>query len=105
MPLLARADVPEHVRALTSQQVLDVEADLVARLARTRRAARDAAVRSARVAGAGIDLDPAPTRGRRALAGDGQLLVVEGAAGAGKTTTLRRRPRAARACRDTGWWW
>jgi hypothetical protein len=32
VPLLARDDVPEHVRSLTSQQVLDVEADLIARL-------------------------------------------------------------------------
>ena len=32
VPLLARDDVPEHVRALTSREVLDVEADLLARL-------------------------------------------------------------------------
>ncbi|MGZ4664796.1 MAG: MobF family relaxase, partial [Frankiaceae bacterium] len=34
MPLLASPDVPEHVRALTSQQVLTVEADILRRLAR-----------------------------------------------------------------------
>ena len=33
VPLLARDDVPEHVRSLTSPQVLAVEADLVTRLA------------------------------------------------------------------------
>jgi hypothetical protein len=32
VPLLARDDVPEHVRSLTSHRVLDVEADLMARL-------------------------------------------------------------------------
>ena len=31
-PLLARTDVPEHIRALTSREVLAVEADLVTRL-------------------------------------------------------------------------
>ena len=31
-PLLPRADVPEHIRALTSREVLAVEADLVTRL-------------------------------------------------------------------------
>jgi hypothetical protein len=33
VPLLARDDVPEHVRSLTSRHVLNVEADLLARLA------------------------------------------------------------------------
>ena len=46
--LLTRADVPEHVRCLTSPQVLEVEADVVARLAR--RAAQPA--RKVRSAGA-----------------------------------------------------
>ena len=32
VPLLARDDVPAHVRSLTSREVLDVEADLLARL-------------------------------------------------------------------------
>jgi hypothetical protein len=32
VPLLTRDDVPEHVRSLTSHRVLDVEADLIARL-------------------------------------------------------------------------
>jgi exodeoxyribonuclease V alpha subunit len=31
VPLLGRRGLPEHIRALTSQQVLDVEADLTAR--------------------------------------------------------------------------
>jgi exodeoxyribonuclease V alpha subunit len=66
-PLLARGDVPEHVRALTSDRVLEVEADLNTRLsARAEHGARD-------------------------------LLVVEGAAGAGKTTRLRAARRAVEA--------
>ena len=32
VPLLGRDDVPEHVRALFSREVLDVESDLLARL-------------------------------------------------------------------------
>jgi len=94
VPLLDRdrGAVPEHIRALTSQSVLDVESDLTGRLA-------------ARAADPGGGLAPelllevqfrAARRGLddgqaavvAALAGDGRLLVIEGAAGAGKTTTL-----------------
>src|SRR4051794_6703972 len=93
VPLLDRdgAGVPEHIRAWTSQPVLDVEADLTDRLA-------------ARSTPAHADKrrDPEPekpdaVRGRldagqaaavTALAGDRPLVVLEGAAGAGKTTTL-----------------
>ncbi|WP_442901998.1 MobF family relaxase [Geodermatophilus sp. FMUSA9-8] len=107
VPLLDRDGVPEHIRALTCRQVLDVEAELTVRLAD-------------RATGLGVDLTDAdlsrlrdepipPGRGPTsaseslaqvhqldagqaaavaALAGDRQLVVVEGAAGAGKTTTL-----------------
>jgi exodeoxyribonuclease V alpha subunit len=84
--------VPEHIRASTSQPALDVEADLAARLAArnldphaTPRppgplpAGRSEAVRG---------LDVGQTAAVAALAGDRPLVVVEGAAGAGKTTTL-----------------
>lgn len=84
--LLGSPDVPEHVRSLTSQQVMSVEADLVGRLAR--RAEQPA--RRIRLQGRGltrVDATQAAVVG--ALAGDGQLVVVEGAAGAGKTTALR----------------
>ncbi len=86
VPLLARDDVPEHVRALTSQCVLDVEADLVTRLAT--RADQPAA--ATRVGGtvAGHRLDDAQQQVVAALGGTATLLVIEGAAGAGKTTTL-----------------
>ncbi len=93
VPLLARdgAGAPEHIRAWTSQPVLDVEADLTDRLA-----ARSSPV------GADQRREPEPgmpaaVRGRlgaeqaaavTALAGNRPLIVVEGAAGAGKTTTL-----------------
>lgn len=76
--------LPEHIRALTSRVVLDVEADLAVRLA----------VRGAHPATEG-EHGPAVDRrdGNRreviaALAGDRPLLVVEGPAGAGKTSTL-----------------
>jgi ATP-dependent exoDNAse (exonuclease V) alpha subunit len=79
--------VPEHIRAWTSQPVLDVEADLAARLA-----ARG--TRTPDVPDTGLPL-PVPTgldagqaAAVAALAGSRPLVVVEGAAGAGKTTTL-----------------
>ena len=84
--LLTSPDVPEHVRSLTSARVLDVEADLLARLAR--RAAEPAG--RARVTGRGLArVDPTQAAVVGVLAGDGPLVVVEGAAGAGKTTALR----------------
>lgn len=84
--LLASPDVPEHVRSLTSQQVMEVEADLIGRLAR--RAEQPA--RRVRLHGRGLTrVDPTQAAVVGALAGDGQLVVVEGAAGAGKTTALR----------------
>jgi exodeoxyribonuclease V alpha subunit len=84
--LLYRADVPEHVRSLSSPQVLEVEADILARLAR--RSAEPA--RKTRLGGRGlVRIDHTHSAVVGALAGDGKLVVVEGAAGAGKTTALR----------------
>ncbi len=84
VPLLDRDDVPEHVRSLTSQRVLAVEADLVDSIAA--RAARPVADA---IRLGGIDhLDPTQLHVVAALAGDAALLVIEGAAGTGKTTTL-----------------
>lgn len=84
--LLTSPNMPEHVRSLTSQQVVAVEADLVHRLAR--RAEQPA--RRARLHGRGLmRVDPTQAAVVGALAGDGQLVVVQGAAGAGKTTALR----------------
>jgi exodeoxyribonuclease V alpha subunit len=84
--LLAAPDVPEHVRSLTSQQVAMVEADLVHRLARR----PETPARRARLQGRGLTrVDPTQAAVVGTLAGDGQLVVVEGAAGAGKTTALK----------------
>lgn len=83
--LLACPDVPEHVRALTSQRVLAVEADIVDRLAARGRVP----ARRTRIAGRGlVRIDPTQAAVVGVLAGDGTLVVVEGAAGAGKTTAL-----------------
>ena len=66
--------------------MLDVEADLIARL--SRRATQPA--RRVRVGARGLDrIDPTQAAVVGALAGDGELIVVEGAAGSGKTTALR----------------
>ena len=84
VPLLDRDDVPEHVRSLTSERVLAVEADLVDTIA-----ARAAQPVSVAVGLRGVDhLDPAQRRVVAALASDTSLLVIEGAAGTGKTATL-----------------
>jgi exodeoxyribonuclease V alpha subunit len=84
--LLASPDVPEHVRSLTSQQVVKAEADLVHRLARR----AENPVRRFRLQGRGLTrVDPSQAAVVGALGGDGQLVVVEGAAGTGKTTALR----------------
>jgi conjugative relaxase-like TrwC/TraI family protein len=93
--LLDRDDVPEHVRALTSPEVLAVEEDLTTRL--TRRA--QAPVVHGNVLGEG--LDPTQRRVVAALAGRASLLVIEGAAGTGKTSSLAaaRTELAARGAR------
>ncbi|SDZ05619.1 AAA domain-containing protein [Geodermatophilus africanus] len=90
VPLLAHdgTAVPEHIRAWTSQPVLDVEADLTDRLAarsRTADADVDEPVLPRAVRG---QLDAGQAAAVTALSGDRSLVVVEGAAGAGKTTTL-----------------
>src|SRR3954468_23930646 len=89
VPLLDREGVPEHVRSWTSRPVLDVESDL-----RTGFAARagqpvQAGPRPKRLpAGAVLGLDAGQAAAVAVLAGDRRLMVMEGAAGAGKTTTL-----------------
>jgi exodeoxyribonuclease V alpha subunit len=82
VPLLERHDVPGHIRSLTSPRVLAVEDDLTTRL--TSRAEAPVSHREVDIGG----LDPTQNRVVSALAGHAQLLVIEGAAGAGKTTTL-----------------
>jgi exodeoxyribonuclease V alpha subunit len=86
VPLLDRDGVPDHIRALTSRHVLDVEADLTARLAAL---ASTPAKTPEPVADGGVAfLDATQRDVVAAVASNHQLVVVEGAAGAGKTTTL-----------------
>ena len=85
-PLLTRPDVPEHVRALTSPGVLAVEGDLIARIAR--RADKSANLQRS------DSLDPRQEEPVHddavgALTSNAPLVVIEGAAGVGKTTVLR----------------
>lgn len=98
VPLLDRDDVPSHIRSLTSRTVMDVETELVDRLAaRSTRRARPLP---------GQSLDPTHTLDddQRAvvatLAGTGRLITVEGAAGAGKTTTLAATEQVIRTQGD-----
>src|SRR5450631_4462089 len=84
--------VPEHLRALTSPEVLAVEGELTTRLiARAAHTPASPASPAHHMAGgieAAEELDVAQQAVAAALAGTGSLTLVEGAAGAGKTTTL-----------------
>jgi exodeoxyribonuclease V alpha subunit len=82
VPLLDGGGTPEHIRALTSLEVLAVEADLDASFALRARLGGF----TEEVAGGG--LDATQLRAVTVLAGFHDLVVVEGAAGAGKTATL-----------------
>ena len=86
-PMLDRDGVPEHIRALTSVQALEAEADLNTRLA-ARRATVAEALPMLALATVPDGLDAGQAAAARLLAGDRALIVVEGAAGSGKTTTL-----------------
>jgi len=85
---------PEHVAHLTTLHVVAVETQLrdmiQARAARGAQQPPDV-TRLARNAG----LDPEQAQAAAAVAGTGPLVVVEGAAGAGKTTMLRTAIEAA----------
>ncbi len=83
-PLLLRPDLPEHVRSLTSPAVLAVETELLERLLRRATPADPARVHRATL----TRLSAEQARVVAALTGRGALIVIEGAAGAGKTTTL-----------------
>jgi conjugative relaxase-like TrwC/TraI family protein len=83
-PLLLRPDVPEHVRALTSPAVLAVETEILERLLRRSQPAAVAQLHRATLA----QMSREQSRVVELLCGRGPLIVVEGAAGAGKTRTL-----------------
>ena len=93
--LLSRADAPEHVRTLTSHSVLQVEDDLVRRLAA--RAEARSAMRPVGQVVAGQQLDRTQQVAVALLVGTAPLLVVEGAAGTGKTTALAATRRVLEA--------
>nr|WP_218860865.1 MobF family relaxase [Nocardioides panzhihuensis] len=87
VPLLGREDVPVDVRALTSPRVVAVERHLVRRFTgRAEGAGKPVDLRRARRTIAGLGRDQ--TAAVACLAGGDQLVVVEGAAGAGKTAAL-----------------
>jgi conjugative relaxase-like TrwC/TraI family protein len=101
VPLLPGNRVPEHVRAWTSPAVLAVDADLTSRLAA--RGTHDNHV-AARRSDPDIErvarlerLNAEQTAVAAALAGNRSRVVIEGAAGAGKTTTLAAARRLLRA--------
>ena len=94
VPMLDRDDVPAHIRQLTSQRVIDVEADLVECITARSQRSRPGALPGPWLEG----LDDAQVAVVAALAGRGEtLLLIEGAAGSGKTTTLSAAARALAA--------
>jgi hypothetical protein len=99
VPLLSRdgvpVPVPEHIRAWTSRSVLDVEADLTARLAARAAGSPDIPLTPPpEPVAAGGRLDEGQAAAVAVLTGNRSLVVIEGAAGAGKTTTLAATRKA-----------
>ena len=103
VPLLARDDVPEHVRSLTSREVLDVEADLIARL--TARAEQPATSCSGRHRGRTASPRPRPTPGRRRTRWHRTAAGDRGRGRCRQDHHPGRRRRAARDAGQRGWWW
>jgi hypothetical protein len=127
VPLLAREQVPEHVRAWTSPAVLAVEAELTARFAA--RATLDATVDATGagvpgpdLAAAGGDLAPpeggltqpgtvsvggwTPVRPRqpRSWPAPGSWSLLRGRPGQARRPPCRRPVRCS-ISRGAGWWW
>jgi conjugative relaxase-like TrwC/TraI family protein len=86
VPLLPGDNTPEHVRALTSPRALQVEEALTTRLT-NRLTTGSPQSRPGRVP-PWEQFDDAQRQVLAAINGNAPLLVVEGAAGAGKTSTL-----------------
>ncbi len=102
---LQQAGVPEHIRALSSPDVLAVEADIVARLVqRAEHPAIAADIVRDKISDTVGALDVAQREAVAMLAGTGALLVGEGAAGAGRRPRWRPRRRCSRRG-VVGWWW
>ncbi|WP_246321913.1 ATP-dependent DNA helicase [Nocardioides panzhihuensis] len=95
VPLVERDDVPVDVRSLTSPWVVAVERHLVRRFAcRADEPGRRVDLRRARRAIVGLGRDQIAAVEH--LAGSEQLVVIEGAAGAGKTAALAAAQRVQR---------
>ena len=97
-------DVPEHVRALTSREVLEVEADLTTRLAARADVGRSTDRWSTRPSRTGARMPPSAGRGRRA----GRARRAGGGRGRGRGRQDHhpgRRPRRCSSIRGIGWWW
>ncbi|MDQ6687291.1 MAG: relaxase domain-containing protein [Actinomycetota bacterium] len=88
VPLLDQPGMPEHIRALTSREVVEVEADLTSRLIARAGSTPVTIDVVPSVVGTVDGLDVAQQAVVAGLAGSRPLVMVEGAAGAGKTTTL-----------------
>jgi len=82
VPLIDDVGRPEHIRGLTSREVLAVEADLNSAFASR------ASVGGFAQPVDGGGLDQTQLQAVSTLAGSHRLVVIEGAAGAGKTATL-----------------
>lgn len=89
----AGREAPAHVRQWTSQEVIAVDRELDERMAlRSTQGHVPAPIEQVAAAEATLGrteaLDTGQVEAVRAIAGTGQLVLIEGAAGAGKTTTL-----------------
>jgi conjugative relaxase-like TrwC/TraI family protein len=78
-----RAMIPDHVRHLTSPAVIELENDIKARLA-----GRSIEGHQLYLGGVPEGLDAGQVHAVRVIAGTGQLVQIEGAAGVGKTKML-----------------
>jgi exodeoxyribonuclease V alpha subunit len=87
VPLLEKA-MPDHIRRLTSRHVLETEAELVARLAARGAEPVHGLDPGLTVTSYEQHLDPGQAAALAALSSTAALVVVEGAAGFGKTTLL-----------------
>lgn len=91
--LAADREAPAHVRQWTSQEVIALDRELDERMAlRSTQGHVPAPIEQVVAAEATLGrteaLDTGQVEAARAIAGTGQLVLIEGAAGAGKTTTL-----------------
>ena len=106
LSVVDRADVPEHIRHLTSKAVIALRDDITGRLAVRGASAHQLAgvdevgaalARIELASGGEVQLDEGQVAAVQAITGDGPLVFVEGAAGAGKTSMLAAAHEVAEA--------